>query len=360
MTEHAFTPRPGYEHVVAYRSDRPPVDIDLSDNTNQWGAPPSALAALRAWTPRDVSEYPPVDSRRLNEAIASYAGVSPDAAISGCGSDDLLDASMRALAQPGDQVAHPAPTFAMIPVLARANGLVPVPVPLTVDGDVDADAMLATRARIMYLCSPNNPTGTAHSRRTVEHVIAHAPGVVILDEAYAEFADEVYTPTLPARGNVFGTRTLSKSFGLAGLRVGYGVGAPALINEVLKARGPYKVNAFAEAAATAALTHDAEWMRGIAAEVRSVRPRFAEALREIGLAPLPSHANFLCVPVSRAAPIVERLYDRGIAVRGLANLPVVGDALRIGLAPWPVLERVRDALSAVLADLPRERPVATR
>ncbi|HKS07585.1 MAG TPA: histidinol-phosphate transaminase [Gemmatimonadaceae bacterium] len=355
MTEHTFAPRPGYEHVVAYRADRPAVEVDLSDNTNQWGAPPSALAALRAVDPRHVSEYPPVDSRRLAEAISAYVGVSPESTISGCGSDDLLDASMRALAQPGDRVAHPAPTFAMIPVLARANGLVPVPVPVLANGDVDADAMLATGARIMYLCTPNNPTGTAHSRRAVDHVIARAPGVVIVDEAYAEFADDIYTPTLPSHAHVFGTRTLSKSFGLAGLRVGYGVGAPALVNEVLKARGPYKVNAFAEAAATAALTHDAEWMRRVAGEVRELRPRFATALAEIGLKALPSHANFLCVPVANAPPLVERLYARGIAVRGLRGLPVIGDVLRIGLAPWPVLERVRDALRDALTDQKRSQ-----
>lgn len=354
MTTHSFSPRPGYEHVVAYRADRPAVEVDLSDNTNQWGAPPSALAALRACTARDVSEYPPVDSRRLTEAIAAYVGVAPETTISGCGSDDLLDASMRALAQPGERIAHPTPTFAMIPVLARANGLVPVPVPVAQNGDVDADAMLATGARIMYLCTPNNPTGTAHSRRAVERVIAGAPGVVIIDEAYAEFADDVFTSTLPSFAHVFGTRTLSKSFGMAGLRVGYGVGAPRLVNEVLKARGPYKVNAFAEAAATAALTHDADWMRGIAAQVREVRPKFATALRGIGLSPLTSHANFLCVPVAKSAPIVERLYARGIAVRGLSNLPGIGDALRIGLAPWPVLERVREALVDAIGDVQRE------
>ena len=358
MTVHSFSPRPGYEHVVAYRADRPSVDVDLSDNTNQWGAPPAALAAIRSVSPRDVSEYPPVDSTRLAKAIGAYVGVPPESTISGCGSDDLLDASMRALAQPGDRVAHPAPTFAMIPVLARANGLIPVPVPLRADGDVDADAMLATGARIMYLCTPNNPTGTAHARRSVEQVIANAPGVVILDEAYAEFADDVYTPTLPSLPHVFGTRTLSKSFGLAGLRVGYGVAAPAVINEVMKARGPYKVNAFAEAAATAALTHDAEWMRDIARQVRVIRPKFGAALEAIGLRPLPSHANFLCVPVANAAPIVESLYERGIAVRGLRALPGIGDALRIGLAPWPIMERVLDALRDAAAQ--RRAPAPAR
>ncbi len=345
-----FSVRPGYELISPYRSDRPPVAIDLSDNTNQWGVAPAALAALQeGWTTRAVSEYPSLYSDRLAAAAGAYVGVDASTVVCGCGSDDLLDAAMRALAQPGERIAHPAPSFAMIPVFARTNGLVPVGVPLRPDGDVDAGAMLATGARIMYLCTPNNPTGTAHSRAAVEQVIANAPGVVILDEAYGEFADETFTAEAVRYPHVLATRTLSKSFGLAGLRVGFGVGAPALIAEVIKARGPYKVNSFAERAATAALTHDLAWMDGVAREVRELRTRFDAALREIGLSPPPSQANFICVPVPDATRAAEGLHAHGIAVRAMAGLPVIGDALRIGLAPWPVLEQVRDALREVLA-----------
>jgi histidinol-phosphate aminotransferase len=347
--KHQFVPRPGYDAVAAYRADRPAVEIDLGDNTSQWGVPPSALEALRHWSPKDVSEYPPVDSARLASAGAGYFGVAPENIISGCGSDSLLDAAMRAFASPGERVAHPAPSFAMIPVSARANGLVPVGVPVLPNGDIDADAMLATQARIMYLCTPNNPTGTAHTRQAVERVIAGAPGAVILDEAYAEFADDCYTSQVPGYAHVFGTRTMSKAFGMAGLRVGFGIGAPTLINEVLKARGPYKVNAFAERAATAALLNDRAWIIELGANVRALRARFADALRAMGLNPLPSQGNFVCVPVADARGTVQRLYTHSIAVRAFAGLPGTGDALRIGLAPWPVLERVCGALRDVLA-----------
>jgi histidinol-phosphate aminotransferase len=173
--------------------------------------------------------------------------------------------------------------------------------------------------------------------------------VVILDEAYAEFADEVFTAEAVKYPHVFATRTLSKSFGLAGLRIGFGVGAPALVTEVTKARGPYKVNSFAELAATAALTQDLAWMAGVASEVQGLRTRFDAALRGIGLTPLPSQANFVCVPVPDAKRVVEGLYARGIAVRALVGLPTIGDALRIGLAPWDTLQQVVDALEEVLA-----------
>jgi histidinol-phosphate aminotransferase len=238
----------------------------------------------------------------------------------------------------------------MIPIRARANGLVPAPVPVRADGDLDAEAMLATGARIMYLCTPNNPTGIAHSRVAIERVIANAPGIVILDEAYAEFADEVHTAWASREPGVFVTRTLSKSFGLAGLRIGFGVGRPELIAEVEKARGPYRVNAFADRAATAALENDRAWMAALASEVRTVRTRFTAALHAMGLSPLPSQGNFVCVPVGDSRAAATRLHAHGIAVRPFAAVPGIGDVLRIGLAPWPVLERVGTALRAVLAD----------
>jgi histidinol-phosphate aminotransferase len=237
----------------------------------------------------------------------------------------------------------------MIPILARTNGLTPIGVPVLANGDVDADAMLAVRAQLTYLCTPNNPTGTAHSRAAVERVIAQAPGAVIVDEAYAEYADDVFTAEAAQQSHVLATRTLSKSFGLAGLRIGFGIGAAALVDEVAKARGPYKVNAFAERAAHAALTNDREWMADIALEVRELRPRFAAELRAIGLAPLPSQANFLCVPVNDARAIAGKLLTQGIAIRPLVGVPGIGDALRIGLGPWPMLERVINGLRTALA-----------
>jgi len=342
-----FVPRPDYAAVPAYRAERTSADIDLGDSTNQWGTAPSALKALASFSPRDISEYPAVDPPELVRAFADYAGVAPDMVISGCGSDDLLDVALRALAAPGERVAHPAPTFAMAPIRARANSLVPVPVPVTANGDLDADAMLATRARVMYLCTPNNPTGVPHSRAAVERVVAAAPGIVIVDEAYAEFADDVFTPWAARQPGVVVLRTLSKSFGLAGLRIGFALAAPVLLAEMVKARGPFRVNALANRAAAAALTGDRDWIRAHAANVREVRARFVSALARIGFTPLQSQANFVCVPVPDAARAAQHLAANSIVVRPFAKLPVVGDVLRIGLAPWPALERVLAALAAL-------------
>ena len=323
--------------------------IDLSDNTNLWGAPPAALRALREAPGESVTRYPALYSHDLKALVAAYAGVAADEIVTGCGSDDVLDSAIRALAEPGDAIAHPAPSFSMIPTFARMSGLVPVGVPLLPDYDVDAEGMLATGARIIYLCSPNNPTGTVASRESVMRVVERAPGVVILDEAYGEFADEAFLSRAPGWERVLVTRTMSKAFGMAGLRFGYGAGGAALVREVEKARGPYKVTSLAERAAAAALTDDLPWVRRHVALARETRERLGAELRALGLDVLPSRANFVMVRTPHAAAIAGRLRDAGVAVRLFVGLPVVGDALRIGVGPWemirPAVETIAEALS---------------
>lgn len=337
--------RAGIDTLTAYR-DASGVALDLSDNTNRFGVPPAAAAALAAFDPARATRYPGASNDALRAALAAYAGVRADEVVTGCGSDDVLDAALRAFGAPGERLAFPAPTFVMVAHYARANALEPVPVAPLPGGVPDVDALLAARARHVYLCSPNNPTGGTLPDGTLERVLAATEGLVILDEAYAEFAGTSAVATAPARGRLLVARTLSKAFALAGLRIGWGVGAAELVLAIEKARGPYRVNAAAEAAATAALAHDVPWVRERAAEAVRMRERFADALRAAGFAPLPSAANFVLVPVADAGAAAAALRARGIAVRAFAALPGVGDALRITVAPWPLLERVLAALPA--------------
>ena len=133
--------------------------------------------------------YPEPYSESLKRVIAEYTGVRPQQVVTGAGSDDILDCAFRALAVAGAKVAYIAPTFVMLPAFARPNGLQPVPVPLTNQYDADVDALLATQASIIYLCSPNNPTAGSLSRSAIERVVSRAPGFVVVDEAYTDFAD---------------------------------------------------------------------------------------------------------------------------------------------------------------------------
>ena len=343
-------PRADYAPLSLYAPVRPAVDHDLSDNTNQWGAPPSVAAALAAVNPVVLTQYPAQPTTALLEAIARYNGVADARAVmASCGSDDLLDCMMRGLAKPGDRIALSWPSFSMVPYFARTNGLEPVLLPFQSDWDANADALLGANARITYLCSPNNPTGTPLSERTVQRVLDAATGVVVIDEAYAEFSSRSWAKEAETHGRLVVTRTMSKAFGLAGMRVGYAIGHPALLHEIEIARGPYKIGVLSDILATTALTNDVEWMRARAADAIAARAWLQRALANMGLAPLSSEANFVLVPMPNAAVVAARMAEGGILVRAFTALPGVGDALRITVGPPDVMARCAHLLSEALA-----------
>lgn len=341
--------RAAYRGISLYAPDRSPCAVDLSDNTNLFGVPPGALDSLRASAESTIARYPTLYSGNLKAALAEYCAVDVSSIVTGCGSDDVLDSAIRAVSEPGDVIAFPEPSFAMIPIFAQMNGLRGVGVPLLPSYDIDVDALLATGARITYVCSPNNPTGTAASDDALRRLLNEARGMIILDEAYAEFHGQSYVIDAQRHGRLLVVRTMSKAFGLAGLRIGYAIGGEALIAEVEKSRGPYKVSALAERAATAALENDREWVRAHVVETIRNRERFADELRRLGLEPLPSVANFILVPVPAAVEIGAAMRRAGVAVRPMPQLPVVGDALRISIGPWPMMEAALAALARGLA-----------
>src|SRR6185295_2991691 len=300
-------PRPVLETVPLYAPDPTPVELDLSDNVNLWGVPPAAARALADPLAARPSVYPRSDPRELRVALARYAGVSAAQVVTGCGSDDVIDGALRAFAAPGEKVAYSAPSFSMLVTFARVNGLEPAPVPFRRDGDVDPDALLAERAAVTYVCNPNNPTGTGVSSAALERVVAKAEGLVLVDEAYGEFSGRTSVPLLARAPQLLVTRTLSKAFGLAGLRVGYGLAAPEVVQVLEKVRGPYKVNVLGERAALAALGDDLPWVRRHVEASVAIRERLRVALETLGFRALPSAANFLCVPVPDAAALGRAL-----------------------------------------------------
>ena len=355
--------REGMGALPLYSPDIATCAVDLSDNTNLWGAPPSALRALREAPVAALSRYPTLYSEPLRTALLDYVGLSgvPNiGVVTGCGSDDVLDSTMRAFGAPGDSIAFSAPTFSMIPVLARLNGLIPVAIPFADGFDVDADRLVEAGAKITYLCAPNNPTATPVSRAAVEYVVANAAGIVLIDEAYAEFAPEVFTDLAAKNERVVIARTFSKAFGLAGLRVGYGVGAHGVVRLIERARGPYKVNTLAERTVLAALESSDDglgWVRDRAALAVANRERLIAALAERGFVALPSAANFIMVPTPRAAELFRALSSRGVLVRAFTTMPrdlpalaeSNGAALRIGVGPWEMMTTLLDTLREVSA-----------
>jgi histidinol-phosphate aminotransferase len=333
MTAKPPVARRSYAGITLYAPDRTPCRLDLSDNTNAWGMPPAARAAIVA--PDSFARYPSLYADELKGALSTYAGVPIDMVSTGCGSDDILDSTFRAFAEPGEAIAFPDPTFPPIPIFALMNGLRPVPVPTSAGFAPDVDALLETRARIIYVCSPNNPTGNVVSRKAIERLIRRASSeqLIVVDEAYSEFAAESVIDLLGISKRLIISRTMSKAFGLAGLRIGYALGTPALIAEVEKSRGPYKVSDPASRAAVAALGDGLSWVNEHVDAVIANRGRFEAALIDRGVAPVPSSANFVFFPIGGAAAIARAMRERGVAVRPFDE----PSGIRVTIGPWPLM-----------------------
>ena len=333
--------------LARYQPLRPPTRVDLSDNTSLWGPAPSVRGTLAALSDAQLSRYPTPYADALCEAVAARHGVDPARVVTGCGSDDVLDSAMRACCDTGSTIGVPVPTFSVIPTFAAVNELAIARVPLRRDGALDVDGILGTGADLYYVCAPNNPTGTPAGLTQLRALLAGTDAVVLLDEAYADFADADATGLLDAHPNLVVVRTLSKVFGIAGLRVGYAIGDVETIAAITTSRGPYKVGGVAEAVATGALREDRAWVDARVAEVRSLRRWLADELRGAGLEVLDSQANFVAVLVEGAAALRDRLLEADVLVRAYTALPVFGDLLRITIGPRPQLE---EALAAIVGE----------
>jgi histidinol-phosphate aminotransferase len=321
-----------------YRPRRPPTRVDLSDNTSLWGPPPSVRTTLAGLTDRQLSRYPTPYADALCEALADRHSLGADQVVTGCGSDDVLDSAMRALAEPGGTLAVAAPTFSVIPAFAVVNELRLAAVPLARDGALDVPGLLHAAPDLVYLCNPNNPTGTCADAAVLTTLLEGTTATVLLDEAYAEFADGDATALLASHPNLVVVRTMSKAHGLAGLRVGYAIGDAARIGAITASRGPYKVSTVAEAVALGVLREDEGWVEDRVAEVRALRAWFGAALRDAGFEVLDSQANFVAVLVDDATATFERLLDAGVLARAYPGLEVFGDLLRVTIGPRGELE----------------------
>lgn len=343
--------RPGIRTLAVYDPRRGGVALDVSDNTNLFGTGPAAAVALATPEARSVARYPTPYADRLKEAAARYFGVAPENVTTGCGSDDLIDSAVRAYAGPGDTVAYQAPTFPMAAIFAAMNEARAIAVPPGPGFALDDDGLLDTGAAVSYLCRPNNPTGTLTDAGAARRIMDEAAGLVLVDEAYADYADETLIPDVLASDRAVVLRTMSKAFGLAGLRVGLAIGPAPLIAEIEKSRGPYKVGALAETVAAAALDGDGDWVRLRVADVRQERERMAKVIASLGPVVWPSATNFLLISLGGrpAAAVAGALRERGVGVRAFPDLPLAGPAIRITVGPASVNDRVLAALREVLA-----------
>lgn len=319
--------------------------VKLDANENPYGAPPFVREAAAAADPR---RYPDPDQTALRAAIADYLGVSPAQVVAGAGADDLIDVVLR-LAMPR-AAASATPTFGMYGFLAALAGARHVEVPRGEGYALDLAGLrgaVADGAGVVFAASPNNPTGNAAGLDEIEALCA-LDALVVVDEAYAEFAGTSAAPLLDQYANLVILRTFSKWAGLAGLRVGYAVAHAALAERMMAVKQPYNVNVAADAAARAALARRDELFAAVRAIVAERERMTAEAAALGWLSPHPSDANFTLFDVrgGDAAGVADGLRARGVLVRRY-DRPDLAGKLRISAGRPRDTDRLLAALREV-------------
>jgi len=354
---------PSVETLVPYEGGKPIEElarefgvtnaIKLASNENPLGPSPKALAAVLEHAAR-IHLYPDGAAYRLREALAAFHGVTQAEVLQGNGSNELLDLVVRTFATPSHHIVFGEPAFVVYRIASLSAGVPFTAVPLR-DLTHDLEAMTAAvrpNTRVLFVANPNNPTGTHVGRGAVERLLREVPPevIVVMDEAYLEYADAPDFPdSLELRGlreRLLITRTFSKIYGLAGLRVGYAVGPVDLIDYMNRVRAPFNVSVVAQAAAIAALS-DRDHVDRSRAHNQRERARVSSELGRLGLSVAPSQANFVLVDVGRPArPVYDALLRQGVIVRPFGNLP---NSLRITIGTSDENTRLIESLAGVLS-----------
>jgi histidinol-phosphate aminotransferase len=335
-------------YVPGEQPDRSDV-IKLNTNENPYPPSPEVSKALASLDAARLRRYPDPVSKALRDACARRYGLDgADWVIAGNGMDEILALTVRTFADPGDTLLTTYPTYSLYDTLARLHGCTLSAIDLDTDWQLPP-AFFETPARLVFLPRPNAPTGICARRADVERLCRAVDGIVFIDEAYVDFAEESCVD-LPRRfDNVVIGRTFSKSFSLAGMRIGLGIANPDLIAEFLKTKDSYNMNLASQAAGLAAI-RDYEHMLANVARVKQTRARMRHELLELGFEVPPSEANFVLAfqkGTPSARVLFERLRERGIYVRyfGARGLH---DALRISVGTDDEADELLDALRSEL------------
>src|SRR5438105_648304 len=266
--------------------------VKLNTNEAPWPPSPKVLEAVRAAVDDSLRLYPNPTARAAREAIAAHHGVGTDQVIVGNGGDELIEMAFRAFAGPGDRVAYPHPTYSLLEPLGRVYDCELAPHPMTAEWE-PPESFAGDAAPLKFLVNPNSPTGTWLRREAVRRVVTGSAGVVVVDEAYVDFAPEDRLDLVrEGHENLLLLRTFSKSYALAGMRIGYAVGAPGLVAALDLVKESYNLDRLAIVAAGAAI-EDRDHHDRLVASVVSDRAWPAGQLRQRGFEVAPSATNFL-------------------------------------------------------------------
>jgi histidinol-phosphate aminotransferase len=303
--------------------------IKLNTNENPYPPSPKVMAAIRALDGETLRRYPNPMAEAFRTVAARLHRVTPDMILAGNGSDEILAMVMRAFLGPGDVLAYPNPTYSLYPVLAQMGEVKVVEVPWGPSWSLPAQALIDTGARATFFANPNAPSGTLVSADDVRALADRFPGVLLVDEAYVDFAGHDCLGLVKICPNIIISRTFSKGYSLAGLRFGYAVAAPAIVEAMAKVKDSYNCDALSVTAATVAL-EDQDYARGTWQAVRDERDRLSAELARRGWDVIPSQTNFVltAVPNRDGVGVYRQLKARGILVRYF-DKPGLADKIRI-------------------------------
>ena len=350
--------KPHIRELAPYQPGKPVEELErelgvedavkLASNESPLGPSPRAAAALHAAV-EGVNRYPDGACFALRAKLAPHLGVGEDQLVFGCGADELLELVAKTFLGPGDEMVYAWPSFAMYPIVAKGMGATPVPVPLDADLVHDLPAMAAAvneSTRVVMVCNPNNPTGTSVGAEAFDAFVASLPEdvVLVVDEAYFEYVRRDDFPDALAwvarRPGTLVLRTFSKIYGLAGMRIGYGVSDAEMADYLHRARHPFNVNRLAEVAALAALEDHEHVERSRRVNAEGI----AYLMRELGAMGVPvwdTDANFLLADVGEGR--CEQLLHEGVILRPLAGFGMPSH-VRISVGTAEENERLVKAL----------------
>ena len=335
MSDFLSSIKPAVRQTQAYTLKHLQARVKINQNENPFDMPEAIKAAVaQVMLRKPWCRYPAFVPMELTERLAGFAGWKSNGILVGNGSNELIEAILMVTVAPGMRVTIPQPTFTLYKLLTTILGGKCQEVYLTPDFDFDIPKLIeaAQQTDVTILCSPNNPTGSLLSRSDLRDILRAAKGLVIVDEAYHEFSRQTVVPLLQEFDQLVVLRTFSKAMAMAGLRVGYLLAHPLLVEQISKAKLPYNLNVFSMAAAEAAVEHFDLLKPQIELLIQE-RQRVYQELQQIGrVKPYPSQANFIAFRVDATpADAFNALYSDGVLVRDLSRYPMLERFLRVSI-----------------------------
>lgn len=324
--------------------------IKLNTNENPFPPSPKVSAAVKEAASSSLRLYPDPMATGVREKVAEVLDTRPERVLVGNGSDELLGLIARAFLGPGDKVVYPYPTYLLYKVLADIQDAKGMEINFNEDFSLPKD-IVVKGAKVTFLCNPNSPSGTMVWPDEVARLAKLIDGVLVADEAYVDFADANCLSLVESNPNVIVLRTLSKSYSLAGLRLGFCIAQEEIIEGLIKVKDSYNVDRLSIAAAVAALD-DQEHFKNNLEKVREIRSYLSESLREMGFFVYPSQANFVfarCKDAAAAREIYEQLKRQKILIRHI-NYDGFEDCVRISIGTREEIDTMLEALSEVLCE----------